>query len=68
VQLDKLLHKREADARTFEGAAPLAFDPMEALEQARQFLRRDADAGIADRENGEFRGGSGEWRVESGGI
>ena len=50
VQLDQLLHQREPDAGALVGAAARALDPVEALEEARQLGRGDADAGVAHRE------------------
>src|ERR1044072_4256757 len=47
MQLDQLLDQREPDAAAFERAAAGALDPPETLEQVRQFLRRDAGAGVA---------------------
>ena len=50
MQLDQLLHQRQADAGALVRAAARALDAVEALEQARQLVRRDADAGVADRQ------------------
>ena len=47
VQLHEFLDQSEPDPGAFERAAPLAFDPVEAFEQSRQFGSRNADAGIA---------------------
>ena len=47
VQPHQLLHQREADAAALEAAALRALDAVEALEQARQLLLRNADAGVA---------------------
>jgi hypothetical protein len=46
MQLDQLLHQRQPDAGAFEGAALRAFDAMEAVEQARQLVQRDAGARV----------------------
>ena len=48
VQLDQLLHQREADAGAFMGAAARALDAVEALEEARELCRGNAGAGVAD--------------------
>ena len=48
VQADQFMHQRQADAGAFHGASALALDPMEAIEDTRQFLRGNADAGVAD--------------------
>ena len=50
VQLDQLLHQRQPDAGALEGAAGLALDAMKALEHPIELVRRNADAGIPDRE------------------
>ena len=39
---DQLLHQRQPDAGAFVGAPVGAFDPMEALEQPRQLVRRQS--------------------------
>ena len=44
---DQLLDQRQADARAFVGARARALDAVEALEDARQLLARNADAGVA---------------------
>ena len=53
MQPHQFLHQREADARAFERAAPLALDPMEPFEEPGQFGPRDSDPGVAD---GQFGG------------
>ena len=47
VQPDQLLHQRQADAGALVGAAARALDAVEALEQLRQLVGRDAGAGVA---------------------
>ena len=48
---DQFLDQSEADARAFVGAAMGARHAMEALEQLRQFVGRDAGAGVAHGED-----------------
>ena len=50
VQPHQLVHQRQADARALVGARARALDAVEALEQARQLVLRDADAGVRDRQ------------------
>ena len=52
VELDQFLHQRQPDAGALVRAAAALFDAVEALEHARQFLGRNAHAGIA---NGQAR-------------
>ena len=51
VQLDQFLHQRQADSRALVASPSRAFDTMEAFEDARQLVRRDAGAGVLDREH-----------------
>ena len=53
VQTDQLVDQCEADAGALHRARCLALDPMKAVEDTRQFILRNADAGIADDELGE---------------
>ncbi len=46
MQLDQLLDQRQADAAALEAAALGALHAVEPLEQARDLVRRDADAGV----------------------
>ena len=46
VQLDQLLHQRQADARSLVAAPALPLDAVEPLEDARQLVLRNADAGV----------------------
>jgi hypothetical protein len=46
VRFYKLLHEGESGSGAFEGAALPSFDAMEAFEQARQFVHRNADPDI----------------------
>ena len=55
VQPRQLLDQREADAGAFVGAPARALDPVEAVEEARQLARGDADAGVP---HGELDGWS----------
>ena len=48
MQPDQLIHQRQADAGAFQGAAALALDAVEPVEDVRQFGLRNADAGVAD--------------------
>ena len=48
MELDQFLHQRQADAGAFVRAAAALFNPMEALEHARQFLGRNAHPGVAN--------------------
>ena len=50
VQLDQLLHQRQADAGALVGAAARALDAVEALEDVRQLLGGNAGAGVAHRQ------------------
>jgi hypothetical protein len=48
VQLDEFLHKSESDASAFDTSPACAFDPVEALEQTRQFVGGNANARVGD--------------------
>src|SRR5205807_3823953 len=48
----ELAHQRQADAAPLDAAAARTLDAMEALEQQRELVLVDADAGIADHELG----------------
>ena len=48
VQLHQLLHQGQADTGALEAAAARTLHAMEALEEPRQLVRRNAGAGIAD--------------------
>src|SRR4029453_12333904 len=50
VQVRELLDQCEADACTLVRARPRLADAMEALEEPRQLVLRNADAGVAYRE------------------
>ena len=50
MQPDQLVHQRQSDAGSLLGAPRLPLDPMKALEQPGQLGRRNADAGVANRE------------------
>ena len=49
MELHELVDEREADAAALVGARPGALDAVEALEEAWQLGRRDADAGVPHR-------------------
>src|SRR6185437_1410412 len=51
VQFDKLLDERQADTRSFLSSAFGTFHPMKTLEQPRYLVRRDTDAGVANRQD-----------------
>ena len=51
VHLDEALHQREPDAEPARGAATRPVGLHEHVEDARQHLGRDADAGIAHRDD-----------------
>ena len=48
MKVGKLLDEREADARALVRTGARVPDAVETLEQARQFGRRDTDAGVDD--------------------
>ncbi len=52
MQPDQFLNQREADAAAFEAAALRALHAVEALEEPRQFLFGNADAGVAHLDDG----------------
>jgi hypothetical protein len=47
MQLDQVLHQRQADAGAFEAAPLRLLDPMKAIEDMRQLVRGNAHAGVA---------------------
>ena len=47
MQAHQFLHQRQADAGAFLGAAALALDAVEALEQARQLLRGECPTPVS---------------------
>src|SRR5262245_40526383 len=50
VQFDEFPHQGKADAAALVRSASLPFDSVETLKQQWQFRRRNANAGIADRQ------------------
>ena len=58
MQLHELLHQGEADARPLVRPAARPLDPVESLEDAGQFLGRDAGPGVADGQLRRDAGGS----------
>jgi hypothetical protein len=52
VKLDQLLHESEANSASLKGPALGTLDAVKALEQARQFRRRNAGSRV---DHGEFR-------------
>jgi hypothetical protein len=54
VQADQLVDERQADAAALVAASLCAADAVEAVEQPRQLLRRDADAAVGDLEHGRL--------------
>ena len=50
MQLDELLHQRQTDPRALVATALRALDAMEPVEDARQFVSRNAGAGIPHRQ------------------
>src|SRR5258705_9557373 len=46
----EFLHQRETDARPLVRAGPGTLDPVKSIEEMRQFVCGDTDAGIRDRE------------------
>ena len=53
----EFMDEREPDAGAFVGAPDLTLDAMKAVEEARDLMRRDAGAGVADRELGASAAG-----------
>lgn len=51
MKLYQLLHQGEPDARAFEASPLHPVNPVEAVEQLRKFVGRDADTGVAHRQN-----------------
>ena len=49
MKLDDLVDERQADTAALVTAPARVLHAMEALEHARQLIRRDADTGVADR-------------------
>ena len=64
VQPDQLLHQRQADAAALVGAGRAPRDPVEALEQVRQLVRRDAGAGVGARSAAARSAGRGQRTVD----
>ena len=60
MKFDKFLNQRETDAAAFDRAPARALHAAETLEQMRQFLGRNAGAGIADVDD------FGDWRSRDG--
>src|SRR6266853_3567310 len=48
VQLNRVLHDREPQARPAQGPRPPLVDPVKSLEEPRQMLGLDAPAGVGD--------------------
>src|SRR5580704_14410908 len=61
VKAHQLLNHRQPDSGAFVGSADLTFDTMEALEQARYLMRRDAGSRVA---HGKLRACSVEREAE----